>query len=273
MTINDVEMSNMENSLVERAKRLSMSLEKQERFLATLPQTCDCEKHPGELRPLDREMSHLCGNAKYSDCPRCVAEAEFAATAERLHHRGVPGCLLHASLDNWNATSEQEKEHLAKCREFAKMKRGFLLLLGGVGSGKSHLAVGIMREIKTGYFIKQSTLLRNLRETYHNPKAAHPIDKCQETRLLILDEMGVSSGGKDELPMLHEILDHRYSEAKQTIITSNLDYPGVSALLGERLADRFNECFFAVLTFGGQSHRKDMRDRYFTAPPAPVNQF
>lgn len=268
MTINDVEVNNMQDEIAERFKRASGTREERIQWISSLPLECPCEIHLGEMRPLQKEASYYNNEATYGDCPVCA----FPIVSEKLHSRGVPGCLMHASLDNWTPSSEQEKEHLEKCREFAKMDRGFLLLLGGVGSGKSHLAVGIMREIGKGYFVKQSTLLRSLRETYKDSKAADPVSKCQESRLLILDEMGISAGGKDEFPMLSEILDYRYSEAKQTILTSNLDRDGLAALLGERIGDRLRECAFAILSFGGASHRRNAREKYFTMPsPQPVD--
>jgi len=50
-------------------------------------------------------------------------------------------------------------------------------------------------------------LLRARRDTYADKSAFDPIERAQGARLFVLDDAGLSGGGKDELPMLHEILD------------------------------------------------------------------
>jgi DNA replication protein DnaC len=147
-------------------------------------------------------------------------------------------------------------------RDFAKVKRGCLIMLGGVGAGKTHLAVAVMRAFTRPIFFKQNTLLRGLRRTYRDPDAGDPIPACQEADLLVLDELGVSSGGKDEYPLLHEILDYRYGEYRPTIITSNATPEQLRETLADRLVDRLRQSTFDLLLFGGKSHREDLKQAY-----------
>jgi DNA replication protein DnaC len=105
-------------------------------------------------------------------------------------------------------------------------------------------------------------LLRALRATYSNPNAVDPIGVCQRADLCVLDEAGVSGGGRDEYPALHEILDHRFSEFKPTIITSNNTLEQLRESLGPRLVDRFRQAAFRVLVFAGASHRSELREHY-----------
>lgn len=244
-------------------------------LLAKAPREQPCREHPDVILQLSpdtfwdeyrRQSEHsreYCSPV-YQRCPKCREEE----IRRRLANAGVPSVLHECSLDNWTPGNDQEKLHLEAARTFAmKIRRGFLLLLGPVGVGKSHLAVAVQRTFKYSVFVKQSSLLRQLRATYSDKKAADPIERCQETELLVLDEMGVSGGGKDEWPMLSEILDHRYAHLKATVITSNLSWDELRTELGDRLGDRMRESAHSVLVFSGASHRPEHRDKYFTAVP------
>jgi DNA replication protein DnaC len=240
-------------------------------FLATQPQLRQCGKHPDETRRIDLETSQRATvgaggihTAAYTPCPRCQEDRKAAEHADHLRRSDVPSNLLHCTFGNWTPRDVAEAEHLRTVIAFAEDKRaGFLIMLGPVGTGKTHLAVAAMRGFRSSCLVKQSTLLQNLRDTYRDRNAVDPVDRCQGTGLLVLDEMGVSSGGKDELPMLHEILDHRHGEAKPTILTGNLGWEELKTVIGQRMADRMKESAFAILTFSGESHRKEARHRYF----------
>ena len=238
-------------------------------FIASQPPTRACALHPQALCPIDREETQRATfdnrgtlSAGYAPCPECLRERNRVLVRERLHRQGVPAILLDASLRNFR-TDDDTREHLDTVVEFCQKRIGFLLLLGDVGTGKSHLAVGAMRKFGDAYFVKQGTLLRMLRDTYRNNKAVDPVELCQNTGLLVLDEIGVSGGGKDEAPMLHEILDHRHGERKPTILTSNLDWQELSQTISPRLAARLKQSAFKVLRFNGPSQRPLAREQYF----------
>jgi DNA replication protein DnaC len=249
-----------------RHQKLAADLEA---YLTATPErrTEPCHEHPGYTCPINRERTLYYSRLSqpssgpphfhitYGECPLCVTE--------RLHKSGVPASLLHCSLDNWAPSGDAEKQNAQIVRDYAGNPKGFLVMLGDVGTGKTHLAVGVMRAFRSSFrLVKQSTLLRMLRQTYRDDGAEDPISECQKTGLLVLDELGVSGGGRDEFPMLHELLDYRYSERKPTIITSNLAWEGLSQVLGERLVDRLKEATYRVLVFSGPSHRPERRADY-----------
>jgi DNA replication protein DnaC len=171
--------------------------------------------------------------AGYAPCPKCVEHTEN----QKLKRYGVPENLIHAKFINFTPCDEVEAGHVEAVKEFCKKRTGFLILSGDYGTGKTHLAVAALRKLKGGWLVKQATLLRLLRATYSDRNADDPIERVQNTQLLILDDVGLSGGGKDELPMLHEILDFRHGSRLPTIVTSNLPFENLSAVLGERMAD------------------------------------
>jgi DNA replication protein DnaC len=113
--------------------------------------------------------------------------------------------------------------------------------------------------------VKQSQLLRMLRDTYRDKAALDPVEACQGAGCLLLDEIGLSAGGKDELPLLHDVLDYRHGEKLPTIITGNVSPEQLRDIIGERLADRLKQSAFGILLFSGKSNRPAAKDRYFEA--------
>ena len=209
------------------------AMEADERFqvlIASAPKEKACDDHPDIMLALSpeatwekwayaNEWGKTYCKAEYQGCPKC----KEVKARQRLTKAGVPDVLLDCTMDNWKPGSDEERGHLESVRTFATdIRQGFLVLVGPVGVGKSHLAVAVQRTFKASVFVKQSSLLRQLRATYSDKKAADPIERCQGADLLVLDEMGVSGGGKDEGPMLSEILDHRYGHLLPTIITSTM---------------------------------------------------
>jgi DNA replication protein DnaC len=199
----------------------------------------------------------------YSKGDMCVATENERKSIERLRRAGVPSNLLHATLDNWQPNSNDDRSNLEMVKAFAQTRCGFLVMLGDLGTGKSHLAVGLARQFKSPMYITQGELLRRLRSCYRDKTAIDPVDQAQQADLLILDEMGLSAGGRDEMPMLHDILTHRYNERKPTILTGNISLDQLKSLIGERMTDRLKESAYPILIFGGTSYRIEARKRYF----------
>lgn len=258
-------------------KRISSRSEMEHRellaFMATQPQSRPCRLHPDCNLPIDeRETDNASRHqvyaghgyiAGYAPCPKCVENEQNRS----LKSLGVPENLIHARFSNFNPDEETGSDHVAVVKEFCEKRTGFLILSGDYGTGKTHLAVAALRKLKSGWLVKQATLLRMLRSTYTDHKAANPIERAQNAWLLVLDDVGLSGGGKDELPMLHEILDYRHGNKLPTIITTNITFENLTDVLGPRMANRLRESTFRVLIFGGSSHRREARERYFDAPP------
>lgn len=236
---------------------------KTEKLVASVPQSITCPNHAEEVLALDYEATALARAARYSVCRKCNAERLRTEQRERLTRQGVPVNLLDATFENWMVRDEHDEAIRSTALEFSRARRGFLLLLGDYGTGKSHLAVAILKTFKSAMMVKQSELLRRLRQTYRDKAAVDPVDEAQDVACLALDEIGLSAGGRDELPLLHDVLDFRHSNQKPTILTGNVSVESLCNIIGERMADRLRESCFARLNFVGESHRRDAREKYF----------
>ena len=155
-------------------------------------------------------------------------------------------------------------EHIKRLHEamdaavqFAETPRGWLVLLGGSYSGKTHLAAAIgnyrMKSGGQAILVEVSTLLDYLKSTFR-PNSDVTFDRrayeIRTTPLLMLDDLkesGISSVWAED--KLHQILNHRYYADLPTVITSTLDpesfaksYPG----LWNKILDS-NKCTICVV--------------------------
>jgi DNA replication protein DnaC len=249
--------------------------ERWELWAASQPQTKACPKHSNRILKIRTDISAdrsfaLTKEAGtdtftliYESCPECYQDAKVANESNWLKRVGVPEILLHGSFKTWRIEREEDKTNLATAKDFVGKGRGFLMMTGNFGDGKSLLAVAVLREFLGGKFITQNNLLIDLRRGYRDPKAQDVIRICQQAKCLVVDDFGLSMGGADELPMLQSIMDHRHGEKLPTVVTSNLTIGKVYDLMGERLADRFKQSLFRHLAFTGASSRAAERQNYF----------
>jgi DNA replication protein DnaC len=138
---------------------------------------------------------------------------------------------------------ERVENYLKKWEENREAGRG-LYLCGGVGTGKTHLAVAVMNELirkqEPTLFVTVPELLDNLREVYMIP--GRDIDEWMDTvknaNLLVLDDLGAEKPTAWVQERIFVIVNHRYREALPTIFTSNIGPKDLAAQLGERTASR-----------------------------------
>jgi DNA replication protein DnaC len=257
-------------AIAEKAKEQRRQLEE---FAAGQPQSVACSLHPHVIRKLNMDLSsahshqaHLAGKEGwvlvYDQCLECRRDQSTREKASWLERAGCPPILTHASFETFQVENEQDRNALAFCRNFAGDRKGFLVLTGALGDGKSFLAVAILRAIGSGKFITHNDMLFALRKGYGDPKAEDVLEQCQAASVLVLDDIGLSAGGRDDIPMLHHVLDHRHNFQMPTVLTSNLTLPEVYRSLGERMAQRMSQSLYKHIAFSGPSHRARMRADY-----------
>jgi DNA replication protein DnaC len=137
---------------------------------------------------------------------------------------------------------------------------GSLYITGVRGTGKTHLAASIVREYVLGRrpyvsnvaWISVPDLLLKIRATFRDRSEQSEsgiIEEYSDCRLLVLDDMGVEKTSEWSLQTLYTIIDRRYREERQTIITSNLSLDELAERLDDRIASRLSElCRVVVLT-------------------------
>lgn len=241
----------------------------------------ECEAH-GTFR--QRVLEMLPGmRAIRSRCPKCTEEAaaESAAKAaqqkaaermvrvERLTGQsGVPARFQDRVFGDYDPETKAAKMAYTVCKRYAEdfasqASRGrSLVLTGGPGTGKTHLACAIANhviehDLATVRFITVSEMLRRIKETYRRDATiteSEVIAGFANCDLLIVDEIGVQVGSEHEKLLLFEVLNSRYQDLQPTILISNLSADELETFLGHRVMDRYRECG-VVLAFDWQSFR------------------
>lgn len=163
----------------------------------------------------------------------------------------VPLRYLEASLGPFPVASPGQEKVVAGAEEFVQTEgkdSSGLILIGRVGSGKTHVACAILNALlragKKGLFLTIMQAIRRIKETYGKDS-----EKTEQEALrgllvpdiLILDEVGVQRGTDTEHQILLEVVNERYNRMKPTILISNLTMPEFTELVGERVVDRFRE--------------------------------
>lgn len=221
-------------------------------------------------------------------CPACVVgRARF------------PREFHQTSFADFETSTPDLAKSLKLCREFAtqvaQQHRGFLVMVGRPGTGKTRLAANIVRELPhlPALYCRQQEATNELRATYGHreitfnhhpfrgdgdeapPSAPAILTRLQSAKLLILDELFCAAPGKDEVTLLDEVLKHRFDHHLPTILLSNLAFAnsdtkqGFMDSLGHALASRIalaagNSRF--LLTLKGPDYRSSGALDYLRAP-------
>lgn len=205
----------------------------------------DCDKHGA----YDYRFSNgdTLQDEFQEQCPKCLLETkQRAALGGR---EGIAKRFQLCTFENFKVTNETQKMIKGALKDFSKHFANHLemgtpvLLLGGVGTGKTHLSSAVANEIaRKGYntiFRSVSQIVRSVRDTWGQRKEEQKLlDLYRSVDLLIIDEVGVQASSDNERNILFDIINGRYEEMKPTIMISNLDIDRFTQTVGQRIASR-----------------------------------
>lgn len=200
--------------------------------------------NPGELDL--RESCSLCGGSGWKmvttqngrqKATKCDCEIRTWA-ARLLSQARIPPLFEDRSLSNFDANASGPNSSVAKALLDAihyveqypiETTRG-LLLRGPIGVGKTHLAVGIIRELMVKksvpcLFFDYRELLKLIQNSYNESVQVTEFEILKpvfETEVLVLDELGAVRTTEWVWDTVNYILNTRYNQKKTTIITTNL---------------------------------------------------
>ena len=156
-------------------------------------------------------------------------------TFENFQSRGRVG------LGPWQADSLERAYNQAQ--QFAQKVDGWLLLQGGFGCGKTHLAAAIANfTVGLGVptlFITVPDLLDALRFTYDNPESTFEqrFEEIRSAPLLIMDDFGTQNATAWAQEKLFQILNYRYINQLPLVVTTNLLLEQIEGRIRSRLED------------------------------------
>ena len=225
-----------------------------------------CEKH-------NKEVSYA---AELNDfvCPECreqrFLDKKILAAFEKLQ---LPPRLKECSFENYNPGNDDAKNILKQSIDYASsiaiLKNG-MIMVGGVGTGKTHLAVAICKKVcNYGYEARITTvpeIIRAIRKTWNGGDIDRWGNKITEEDvikeyssvfMLVIDEIGSQYGSDSERIIISEIVNNRYNNMFPTILIGNVTLSEAEKYLGQRVIDRVKDNG-KILVFDWDSYRKPM---------------
>jgi len=198
----------------------------------------------------------LVNEARRCECFRQSQGQRLLETAR------IPSRYQHCELSNFEHEGpfrSLASAHMAARRFVTEypLESAGLLLTGPIGCGKTHLAVGIAKELiaqksAVCLFWDYRELLKEIQNSYN---ASVQVTEMQvlrpvfEAEVLVLDELGAAKPTEWVWDTVSHILNTRYNDKRTTIITTNYkDKPAAAAETGaarsareETLGDRIGE--------------------------------
>lgn len=152
----------------------------------------------------------------------------------------------HLTFERFDADIDGVREAYEICRRYARNPDRWLLLIGGYGTGKTHLAAAIANDALAcqhmqSIFLVVPDLLDQLRAAFapdHEVGYFEQFTAIREIPLLVLDDLGTENATPWAQEKLFQIINHRYNMRIPTVITTNRDVDTLDGRIASRLWDR-----------------------------------
>ena len=194
-----------------------------------------------------------------------IAAQERREALDRYKKSGVPERYWETTLENYKVNNDMQKTAKTCAINYAmQIQRGefkSFVMIGNAGTGKTHLACGILREYGWGQYRTAPDIVEELRRAKSFTALeteAQIIKNYGQTPLLIIDEIGRGIAATDEKYMLYQVLNARYNTRKPTVLISNHKKPDFLQYIGVAAADRLVESA-ELIEMNGESYRRELR--------------
>lgn len=167
--------------------------------------------------------------------------------------------LSKASFDNYSTddqeTTNNKEQALKIAREYYKGETYNTILSGKPGTGKSHLAMSMLKEIneyskpyRKCLFVSIDEMMRRIRSSFNNSNSQYDeqsmVAMLIEADVLVIDDLGAETGavttskGASDFTtrVLYAIINGRMT--KPTIFTTNLNSNSLSEMYDSKLVSR-----------------------------------
>ena len=195
----------------------------------------------------------------------CRIERELR---ERMAAARVPERYRDCSFKNYISPMGEQKKDLKNLVDIAQQmvqSPGLGLYLHGEhGTGKTHLAIGVLRELirhgREGVYYNVVDMLDQMRDSMRadaGPGGQQLLGFHMQWDIVLLDDLGVQRASPWVVERLHAIINARYETGRTLIITSNKKLEEATANLNRAITSRLREmCIpYEMLT------RQDYRNR------------
>lgn len=206
-----------------------------------------------------------------------------------IENANIPKRFLDKTFKNYNCYPENQDKFDMVCDYIKNYKENmlqgqWLIMKGGYGLGKTHLAIAMVKKITFYYakrmikgqedlpvniitanriknptlFITVTDMLNDIKRAYNSQEANEDeiIYKYQNKMFLVIDDLGAEKQSEWQQEKLYTILDYRYREMKPTVITTNCTMNELVDQVGQRVVERMKEAAGEYITgWQGESYR------------------
>jgi DNA replication protein DnaC len=198
-------------------------------------------------------------------CPTCLVIAkeqlarwdECSARFQIWRASAIPQRFQNRRLSNYRPTTPQLREAYELVQAWIESPVQGLVLLGPVGTGKTHLAIAAVAELvkrgRTTHYAAAPELVDALRAGCARAAKTRPNDVLEvfyRADVWVLDEIGATAGTTWEGQQVSQLIDDRYRRGLRFILVGNCIERELPTFLGARGADRLTECSIVVPVTG-----------------------
>jgi DNA replication protein DnaC len=190
--------------------------------------------------------------------------------AWHLEHLDLPKRLQDYTFDNYKTDTPEKTKAVDTCKKFVASwpNVGGMVLVGRVGTGKTHLAVSVCKSLcvkgQSCRILTISKIIRAIKGTWSKTTTddrgtslteQEAIDNYSKYGLLVIDEIGAQYGSDSERIFITEIINNRYEQELPTILIGNVTKTELESLVGNRAVDRVLHNG-GLVVFNWESHRR-----------------
>ena len=211
---------------------------------AAAPSEDNCEGCDDAGFVLPRRLDAAAGRPPEPEvCPKCGGETAEEKRERLLAASRLSGLQLEMTLDRLEEV-EGLGSALAAVKAFLAGDVSQLVLIGGTGRGKSHLAIGtLLACLERGelcLYLNVARFLDELRMTFENgarEQFSQLMRPPLEWDVLVLDDLAGQKATDWATEKLYEIVDGRYGKGLKTIACSNHPMKTWDPRIVSRLSD------------------------------------
>jgi DNA replication protein DnaC len=163
---------------------------------------------------------------------------------EYLRQAGVPPKYVPCSFENFKTGRSFEKA-FNLCQGYVGDPSSSLFIYGSYGTGKTHMAVAIARELllqgRKVVFTSVPRLLFEIRKAFQEDTReteAVYVEKYSSCEFLVLDDFGLEKATEWARQTMDYIIYQRDNLLKPVVITSNLSLDEIARKIDGRIASR-----------------------------------